>query len=83
MDMIRHDDITADAPRFRRPPRINDHSDGIGACKYWFAIFAAGREKDNDRFIESFPDRRMRWVSAVFHCLGADDADALQGSTTS
>jgi hypothetical protein len=65
--MIRHYDGAADAPRLGVSPCIQDYSHRIGTREERLAIFAADGEKDNNRFIESFPDRRMRWMSAVFH----------------
>jgi hypothetical protein len=72
--MIGHYDGAADAPRFGLLPCIQDYSQRIGTREERLAIFATDREKDNNRFIESFPDRRIRWMSAVFRDVEVRDA---------
>ncbi len=67
MKVIRHHDVAADAPRFGLSPCVNYHSDRIGASKERLAIFAANCEKNNNRFVEPLSNRRMRWMSALFH----------------
>lgn len=67
MKMIRHHDVAAPAPRFSPSPCINYHSDRIGASKQRLAIFATDCEKNNNRFVKPISNRRMRWMSALFH----------------
>jgi len=66
--MIRHDDITANASRFRPLPCVEDHSHRIGVREQWLAIFAADGQKNNDRCVKSFLKWRVRRMFAAdFH----------------
>ena len=65
--MLWHYDVAADAPRLGSLPCIEYHSHRIGTREDRLAIFAADREKNDDRFVKSFANWRMRGAFAVFH----------------
>jgi hypothetical protein len=65
VNMIRHYDVAADTPRPRLLPCIQYHRHRIGMREERLAILAADREKNDDVFVESFANWRMRGTFAV------------------
>ena len=70
VEMVRHDDIAANAPRFRPLPCVEDHSHRIGVREQWLTSLTADRQKNNNRFVKPFANCRMRRIFAAdFHYL--------------
>lgn len=73
VNMIRHYDVAADAPRFGLSPCTEKHCDRIRMRKDGLAILAANSQKNNDRLIKPLANWLVRRVFAAhFHYF--DDA---------
>jgi hypothetical protein len=73
VNMIRHYDVAADAPRFALLPCPEKHCDRIRMREDERAILATNSQKNNDRLIKPFANWRVHRVFAAhFHYF--DDA---------